>query len=526
MKIRKTGMPRTLVLSLLLSLSLSPAYANVQTNTETTFTYGNASGPGAESSYLTEGWRYSTGITLSGQNQTEQSEFSWRLGLKVTNDKMMERQSVTLSNLEIKLSDKSRTAVIGDTMSSFSDYSMSSSLKGFSYRLQESQQAPEFTAVYGIAYPRWENFWGGGDYKAVQRRVSGLRYKQNAAENLSVGLSYVKATDSGRIFDWDALVDGSSMTLDWEYTPASDLTIRGESSYSSADTSPIRGAVYVANSGQAHRVSISRQADGGQSSLEYERVDPDYQPLMGMATPDRERIAAKWRSKIADDVSMNVGMLWYRDALDDKIFRSTYYKPELGFTINRPFTRPDASLDLSFRYDKKTGFSDPQRDNTASLSYRDKFGATEAEATIDYMNYNTRNWTDNHELTGNTSLSWSIAAGECLLRPSLHYGYWRSHDYKMMTETKTYEASIGIGLTHQASGFTSNLKVGQKQKDTDQGDNDTGFANLSMIYSPPFLTKYNGAVNLQAFYNDYRFDAYSNQNYRETGATITVSLNF
>ena len=73
MKIRKAGKHRTLVLSLLLSLSLSPAFANIQTTTETTFTYGNASGPGAANSYLNQGWRYSTGITLSEQNQTEQN---------------------------------------------------------------------------------------------------------------------------------------------------------------------------------------------------------------------------------------------------------------------------------------------------------------------------------------------------------------------------------------------------------------------------------------------------------------------
>lgn len=526
---------RTLVLSVLLSLSLSPAYAQteIQATTETTFTYNEASGPGAANSYLTQGYRYSTGITLSGQNRTDLSEFSWRIGFKATNDRLMEKQGIALTGLEVKLADQKQTSVIGDTMSSFSDYAMSASLKGFSYRLQDNSQAPEFTAVYGVAYPRWENFWGGADYKAIKRTVSGLRYKRNAAENLSIGLSYVKTVDSGRVFNWDPLTDGNSVTLDWEYTPASDLTIKGESSYSSADTSSSNdgGLTYnnISKSGQAHKLSISRQSDGGQSSLEYERVDPDYEPLMGMATPDRERIGAKWRSKLAENLSMNVGMLWYRDYLSAQSaqsYRSTFYKPEIGFTFNRPFNRADASFDISFRQDKKNGGSNPQRDNAVSMSYRDKFGATEAEATLDYVKYDTKNYTDNHDLTGNTSLAWSIPSGECVLRPTLQYGYWRSHDYLNMAETKTYEASVGIGLTHQKSSFTSNLKFGSKQKDTATTNDDTGFANLSINYNPPFLAKYNGAINLQAFYNDYRFERANAQDYRENGATMTVSLNF
>jgi len=120
--------------------------------------------------------------------------------------------------------------------------------------------------VYGLAAPRWENFW---ELDAVQRDVLRARIKQSLSNSFWIAASYVQTDDSERIAG-SSLFETSIFVIDWEYLLIPGLTIRGESAYSDTEESVSIDSRAVDNDGTAHHLEAI--GDGGPSRvvLDYE----------------------------------------------------------------------------------------------------------------------------------------------------------------------------------------------------------------------------------------------------------------
>jgi len=460
------------------------------------------------------------------------STFYFNVGARATDDPRNDLKPLTMTNFTARLSNHVYQLNVGDTLESFSQYTLSSAIKGFSYRFKnEEKNTPEYTVVYGYAYPRWDNFYGDSEVKTIKRTAYGARVKKGLSPYFTTGLSFVRFDDSNRINTTDPLYDGNVVALDWEYKPFEGLSLSGESSWSDTKQSPSAGAADINGSGTAHRLLF--QGEGGpiRLSVEYERVSPDFQSLMGCATADREKVKARWREKRGRNSSITYGLLWFRDNLSgQKAYTTNHYRPEIIYTQRRLFNRQYASGDFSYRLDRAFGAPQGVTNHYLNLGYHDRFGSFDCDTNLGYTKYSTTlAGRDSEEMTYNTSLGTRFTRGDTIVKPSISLGGWTASD-DLADETDTIrEAAVGLGLDFPKSKIVSNLKVGThklSKGNAASDDSSRTFVNLSVYYRAPFLEQMNqGQLFLRVAINDYSFSTVS-RDFVETSVTAGVSSQF
>ena len=152
--------------------SAVPAYAadnEVHFSNEFSYTYNDITGPGGDdSSSLTRGFRYLNIFGFTGNGTVKELEYNFNLGFKATDDRRNDVATFSPTNIQGRMTNKIHTVNAGDTFESFSQYSLSTAVKGASYRyFNEQKNSPEITMVYGYVLPRWDTIWGGVETRAI-----------------------------------------------------------------------------------------------------------------------------------------------------------------------------------------------------------------------------------------------------------------------------------------------------------------------------------------------------------------------
>ncbi len=137
---------------------------------EISFASNNVSGPGYQSSSLKEGFHYLNVLGITGMGKVKGFDYNLNLGLKSTDDRTNDPKTHSLTNAQLRLTNKIHTFNVGDTFESFSQYTLSSALKGGSYKyVDPSMKLPELTLIYGVAYPRWDSLWRDQKTSVIER---------------------------------------------------------------------------------------------------------------------------------------------------------------------------------------------------------------------------------------------------------------------------------------------------------------------------------------------------------------------
>jgi hypothetical protein len=541
--IRSLRKPRSFEILFIICFALFATVADAANefhiSNEFGYTFNDVSGPGSDNSSLTKGWRYLNVFGLTGNGSVRGWDYNLNLGVKATDDRRNDVATWSLTNFQGRMTNKIHTITGGDTFESFSQYSLSTALKGGSYKyFDEQKNSPELTFVYGYAFPRWDNIYGGQDTRAITREAYGMKIKQNFTPTLSAGASLVSANDLSRtrVFTTDPIYDSTNYTFDGEYRPIPGLTVKGELSFSRTNLSPQENADVQRMHGSAYRVEAV--GDGGPSrvSIEYEKVATEFVSILGSATPDREKAKARWRYKISKNMDLNTGMLWYRDNLDgQKAYRTDSYTPDASLTMRNVFNRPYSSVDVGYKYDRKLGGSafagaPSQADHIVTLGYRDRFWVIDSDANFGYSFYNTeRNQRDSREYIYNVSLTSRHQFDEYVLKPMLYMGGVTIRDDLATNTDRIYEYSAGMGIEIPKWKITSDAKVGQNvlEKTAFGTDNSAKtFANFNIYYKPALHARLNTAMfYIRAFMNDFRYSTITN-NFRENSVTLGMNLQF
>jgi len=493
-------------------------------------TQNDTTGPGADSqSSLTKGSSYLEILNLFGNGRLGEFDYNWTVGAKSSNDKRNDIKNTSLTNLQGRFTNKVHTLTVGDTFESFSQYALNTAVKGSSYSYTgQGDYGTSLTALYGIAYSRWDNFWG---VDAVERHVAGGKIKQKIGSDLWFGFSGVQTTDRARVMGSE-LVDEQTYAVDFEYRPIPGLTIQGESSWADGGVSAQDGQYTEFNGNASKLVAIG---DGGPSrvTLEYERVEPNFRTMLGSATPDREKVKAKWRYKYTKNLSITSAMLWYHDNVGgQKSYTTDHYKPEVSFTIKRPFNRQYAVADISYKLDRTSSQTVDTLDQFINTSYRDRFGLFDSDTNFGIIFYDTKSSRRAQEYTYNTSLSSRHTIGSVVLQPSVYLGGWTSNEELMAPQAtdQIYEYSVGLGVDIPAIKITSNFKIGENRLVKEAGTDTTKtFVNMNIFWRPEMLTKVQGMIYAKASTNNFRYDPSAtggSQNFRETSLTSGISLQF
>jgi hypothetical protein len=511
------------------------ARAEINVSNDFSYTYNKLTGAGANQSSLTEGFRFLNLLGVNGNGAGNGFDYNFNIGARFTDDRNTDIQTFLLTHLQAGLTNNVHTLNFGDTFQSFSQYALSTSVKGGSYRFsKESSNLPDLVFIYGFANPRWDNFKGIGQSQddVLMREVAGGRISRSFFNDLQAGFSVVNSSDHDRISPWDELSDVLSCTLDWEYAPIYGLTIKGESSYSDAVISPTTDEADIKVNGHAHKLTAI--GDGGPSRvlLEYERISPEYETVVGFATPDREKIKAKWRYKFLPRQFVSTGFLWYRDNLDDRLaFSTNHYKPEISLMSKRVLGRPYAVTDVSYKLDiARKNIDDISRVNhIVNINYRDRFNIIDADANLGFTSYDATEALREKsiEYLYNTSFSSRFYSDDFILKPSVNLGGWTSDRELENTTDQIYEYALGLGFDIPDKKITSNIKMGHNKLVKDEGeDSSKMFGRMDIYYRPRFLSALDyGALFLRAYVNDYKYDT-GGYDFRETSITTGLNIRF
>ena len=507
------------------------AFGEIHLSNEFSFTYNNVSGPGSQSSSLTEGGRYLDIFGVYWNEKIKDFDFNFNFGLKMTDDPRNDIKKLSITNLQGRITNKTHTLTLGDTFESFTQYSLSTALKGGSYRyFDETLVMPEITLIYGVAAPRWDSVWRDDKTKVIERQAYGGRIKYNLFPEFWIGLSIVNSEDDKRIYNTDPLYNNTIYSIDVQYRPIPGLTITGELAFNNTELSQQEGASYVESHGYAYRLEAVGDGHPSRVTVSYERVTPDFVTLLGSATADREKFKIKWRYKWTKDVILNTGFLWYRNNLEGqrKDGRTDYYKPEVGIMIKRLFNRKYSIADISYKLSiAERNDSTEKVDHIINLNYRDRFWVFDSDTNLTYTSYDNKGTTRSRskEYTYNTSLNSRHTVGDFILKPTVYLGGWTLRDELSDTSDIIYEYSFGLGIDIPKYNITSNFKIGENKLEKDVGDDSQKtFGSLNIFYKPKFLKLFNDAmIFLRAYINDFRYTT-GTRNFRET--SITTGLNF
>lgn len=528
--------------ALLITAAPSLAADEFHLSNEFSQTYNSLTGPGKSQSALTEGMRFLDILNANGAgNLSDQWTYNFNLGLKATDDIKNDAKRISLTNLNLKLSNKIHTLTLGDTYESFSQYSLNTSVKGGSYKYANDNGAvSEFTVLAGLAYPRWDNAFniGYGITDAPERLIYGARVRKDILEDVWLGANVVAGRDMKRVYSTDMAYEQTLVySFDVEYKPLPGLTITGEAAYAYDKETAQEGAASTTKHGSAYRVQAVGDQDPSRVVLEYERVSTDFFTLAGSATPDREKAKATWRYKATKNTTTNLGFLWFHDNLDGSKVQGTtnYYKPEAGITFKNFIGRRYASLGLTYKFDYSTRQGDSVKsDNIFNTNYRDRYGFIDTDLNFGYIAYNTLQTarSRNNEFTYNLTLSSRHSFDTLILSPSVYLGGWRSNNELADTNDQIYEASAGTGIDFPSLNISSNVRGGFNKLQKSAGD-DTAktFASANINWRPTYLKQLMHVEQTMLYVryamNDLRFTTTAtDRDYRENSITAGFNFNF
>ncbi len=517
-------MRKTAIFSILLPFLFSSSFAaEFHASNEFSAYYNDISGDGKSQSSLTDGASYLDILNLYGSGEKNDLKYNYSLGLKFTDDRRNDIKNISLTNLSGSFNKQSHTLNLGDIFDSFSQYTLASSLKGAQYKFsKKDSKLPEFTALFGHTYARWDSYWKDPETAVSQRQAYGFRLKENLMNDFNLGLNYLRTNDT-ELMGETAKYDSKNYSLDLNYVPLPGLTINGEYAKSDSDEK-ISG---TSGKAAAYRVEITGDADPSRVTLEYENVEPEYLSLLGSAVPDRRKAKAKWRYKYSKNITFNSGLLWYRDNLDGQKAATTYsMRPEISVAVKKIFkARPYSFADFSYKFDRKYGVNS-QKDHYFNVNYRDKFAEMDNDTNIGYTLYDTdTNIRDASEINFNTSLNKRIEKNDKVLTPRLTLGSWYSNDNLSNQTDKLYEYSLGLGFEAPKSNISADIKAGQNFLRKETGDDsDRLFSSLNVYYRTKLL-KADSTLFLKAGYNNYNFSTNS-RDFREKSVMLGLNTSF
>ena len=490
-------------------------------------TYNEITGPGKASSSLSEGFNHSENLNINLRGYQGDLKYQLNVAGRGTNDEKIDRIPVSLTSLQAKLEYKYNYLNIGDVFESFSQYSLNSTLKGASYKYNnQSNNLPSVSVIYGSAYPRWESWFKDAKAKSINRVGYGANIKQNVNNNLILGVTALKSDDSERILDSDPLYDNTIFSLDGEYRPISGLTINGEAAISQTDLEANSTSSKTSYNGNAFRLEIIGDQDPSRVVLGYERVDPEFETLLGSAIKDRERASARWKYKWLQNTTLNTKFTWYRNNLDNISNSTNNYKPEIGIDMKKLFDRRYSNLNFNVKLDLKNSNINNSADYFTDLGYRDRFVGLDVDAGAGFTSYNIdKNTTDTLDYSGRISVSTRKSFDKFILKPSINASSNYIADDINNTTDKIFEYSVGLGVDFPDSKITSNFKVGQNiLKASASDDAESLFVNAGIYYQPQVFFGINDCtIFARVMMNDFAFQT-DTRNFNEKSFSMGLSF--
>lgn len=493
--------------------------------------YNDITGPGKASSSLSEGVRHFENLNINIRGYQSDLKYQLSVSGRTTNDERVDPIFAALTSLQARLEYKNHFLNMGDVYEAYSQYSLNTALKGVSYKYKNSSgNTPEISAIFGSAYPRWESWFKDAKAQSINRTAYGANIRQELTDTLKFGVTALKSDDSQRITDADSLYNNTLYSLDGEYRPIPGLTVTGEVAMSQTELEANSTSAKTSYNGNAFKLEIVGDEDPSRVVLGYERVNPEFESLLGSAIKDRERASARWRYKYTPNTTFDSRFTWYRNSLNNTSNSTNNYKPEVRVNIKRIFDRRYSNLNFNVKLDAKNSSVNNTSDYFVDLGYRDRFIGLDVDAGTGFTSYNVdKNTTETLDYSGRISVSTRKSFEKVILKPSVNASSNYIEDNINNTTDKIFEYSIGLGVDLPDSNLTSNFKFGQNiLRASASDDAESLFVNAGIYYQPPSLFGVKDCtIFTRIMMNDFAFQT-DTRNFNEKSISVGVSfpLNF
>lgn len=491
--------------------------------------FNDVSGPGRNSSSLTDGTTYVGGLSLYARGEGEDLKYQLNLGGRTTNDRRQDLAEFSLVALKGHLEMKSHRVTVGDVYESFSQYSLDSAIKGATYSYYDEEDGlPDVAFVYGYAYPRWENAWKGYDLEIAKREIVGANVSHDFTPIFNTGVSYVRGRDSEPVTTDDTLYDNDVCAIDFSYNPIPGLTVKAESAYSFTDQMTSSGTLMDDYGGNAQKLEITGDGHPSRVVLKYERVSPKFKSVTGSVLSNQEQFRSTWRYKATKLVTTDLGFLWFRNKINDNDSMSHSWKPSGKVTVRRLFGRKYGSSSLSYKFENRSEKTRNTKNHYVNVSHRDRFGKLDNTTSMGLSSYDTSGATkDQLDLTANTRFSLRHKMGNVVLKPELVAGTF-FYDNKLTNQTdRILQYSVGFGLDIPKQKISSKITFGHNKLDADaRDDSDKIFTRFHLYYRPGFTGFLNqSTISLRGAINDYSYTT-STRDFKEKSISLAVNIPF
>lgn len=502
-------------------------YAEIHIINDIQLNINDVKGPGRASSSLTDGTRYIENINLYGKGKLGKLEYLFNAGGRATSDDRVDIKGMSLTSLKGQATYEDHTVTVGDVFESFSQYTLNTSLKGASYKFyDETDNLPEFTAVYGYAYPRWDSMFKSEDVQTMRRRAYGANLRKSLTDKLDLGVSYIGSMDGDRKSDSEIQYRNNVYSTDYEYRPIPGLTIRGENAFNNGEKQYDPTRRYSSYFGHAHRVEAIGVGGPSRVTLGYEYVNPKFESLLGSAAQNRQKANAKWKYNIAKNTTMDTSFLWYQTGLNKGKQSIHTFRPTLGFTQRRFLNRRYAQAGVGYRLNMSDGNYSKSNDHFIDMTYRDRFGFLDMDNPFGFTNYNTsKRGRQTFEYNYHTTLSSRHKAGMFVFKPSVSAGTNFIDDEIRNSLDKITDYSVGLGIDVPKYKLTTNMKFGQNILNTGRAvDSNKLFTNISIYYKPTFIGFLNGSTFfIRVALNDFNFSTRT-RNFTEKSISMGMNI--
>lgn len=411
--------------------------AELNINIQSEIPYNKISGEGSQNSVYSDGFKYLSIFNLNFNNSSDVYSYNLNLAFRTSNETKLDYKNFSFTNLKLNLKTKNLSFSGGDVFESFSQYSLASSVKGISLKLENNENIPEIIALFGYINPDWDNF-------PYQNQVYGLKVSYDIFENLNTGVNFVYNTNN--LQDSANNFNNLIYSLNFEYRPLPAVVCKNETAFSNLSQQETK------ENGYATKFEIIADAKPSRVSLEYSRITPKFLSVLGSATPDRERISTSWRYIYSKNIILRTSFLWYRNNLDNNLTETlNSYTPEISLIFKNLFNRKYSELSTSYKINAYRT-NQTITDNIISLNYKDKFSEYENETSIIYNNYQKTNI---NETSFRNTIFTRTKLKEVVFKPSVSLGFVLSNI------NNSYDYNIKLSAEIAKLKMTSDISLGQ-----------------------------------------------------------------
>ncbi len=316
-------------------------------------------------------------------------EFEMVFNSRLTDDKYVDTEHASIVDFHINVSNQGYLFTLGDYMGTLSDFTFNQALRG-GYLEKEfpNLKGMKIIALTGIQNDRWEAFWKHLENQSYDRYYEGIRMSFVPVGPLTVGFNFINGKDDpGSVSGSTApALENRVGSLDFALTLLdSALNLNGEAAWSwFKSTSKRGGELEEAVNERSHSVTDGAYRLGGDFTrgmftvhAGYSRVEPKFQSIGGISSPDTEEYFAMLGLTPWPQVSLELGYRGARNNLDRQLETTTRHKmPE--FTITFQEIPHLENLTVGFKFSRSsTDTGDDSVDNDTDS----------AGMTVDYSIY-------------------------------------------------------------------------------------------------------------------------------------------